>query len=465
MNRKNPPGPINFGAALGVTLRHGISLWWNPIRYLTWLGHTYGDLAFFRIFSRRVYLVNCPDLIRDVLVAKEKSFRKLDRARKVLGSGFGNGLILSEGPAWLRQRQALQPTFHQRMMARYVQITVARTRQMLDEWRGRQRIELDHEMTRLGLTIVAEALFNADLSPRAAHLARSAFELSTIYAGEEYNWFTLPDWFPLRSKRRKRTIVAEYRGLMRELMAKRRAADSRGADSPGAESRPDDLLDVLLRALDLPESDGRMSEAQAVDEAMTLFNGGYHSSSMGLTWMLFELARHPEIAIRVRAEVDAVLAGRDATLADLATLRYTASVVKECLRLWPPAWELFARENVADVELGGYHIAEGGIFLIHPFVTQRDGRFFPDPLRFDPERFSPEREQSISHFAYFPFGRGPHACIGSAFASMELTLVLATLMQHIQWRLVPGQPAEVQPKPRVAIRPERPIWLQPQARA
>jgi cytochrome P450 len=119
---------------------------------------------------------------------------------------------------------------------------------------------------------------------------------------------------------------------------------------------------------------------------------------------------------------------------------------------------------VKDVDLGGYRIARGGIFLIYPLVTHRDPRFFPDPLRFDPERFSPERDQAIPPFAYFPFGRGPHACIGTALASMEMTLVLATLVQHVQWRLLPEQPVDVQPKPRVAIRPAEPIWIQPQSR-
>lgn len=180
MHRKHPPGPVNFNAGIGLTWRHGVSLWWNPIRYATWLGHTYGDLAFFRVFTRRLYLVNGPELIRDVLVAKEKSFRKHDRSRKVLGSGFGNGLILSEGPAWLRQRLALQPIFHHQMMEHYAQITVVRTRQLIDAWRGRERVELDHDMTRLALTIIGEALFSADLSERAAHFARLAFELSHL---------------------------------------------------------------------------------------------------------------------------------------------------------------------------------------------------------------------------------------------------------------------------------------------
>lgn len=454
MTRKHPPGPANFNAALGLTWRHGASLWWNPIRFVTRLGHTYGDLTFFRIFSGRAYVVNGPELIRDLLVVKQKSFRKLDRVRKVLGSGFGNGLILSEGPQWLRQRRALHSIFHPSMMARYAQITVARTRQLIDEWRGRERVELDHDMTRLALTIIAESLFGADLSRQAAHFSRLAFELSNIYAGEEYSPFVLPDWLPLGGKRRKRAIVAEFRGLIRDLMDERR----------GADQRPDDLLEMLLGAINRPEVEGGMSKDQAVDEAMTLFNGGYHSSSMGLTWLFFELAKHPEIFARVRADADAVLAGRDATLADLPALQYTSMVVKEALRLWPPAWEMFARENVEEVELGGYQIAKGGVFLIYPFVLQRDARFFPDPLRFDPERFSPAREPSIPPFAYSPFGRGPHACIGAAFASMEMVLVLATMVQRIDWCLAPGQPRTVQPKPFIAIRPAKPIWIQPRLR-
>ena len=351
MVRKNPPGPVNVLAGVGLTVRHWLSLWWNPLRYVTKLGHTYGDLAFFRVFNRRLYIVNSPALVRELLVVKQNSYRKMDRPREVLGSGFGNGLILSEGPGWLRQRRALQPIFSHQRLPHYASIVVAHTQRLLESWRGKPRVNLAEEMTRLAMTIIGEAMFHTDLVNQAPHFTRLAFEVTETYAREEFNLFLLPDWLPLR-RRRKAAIMREFRGLMRQLFAARRAAGDPG----------DDLLTVLLAAIDKPEEAGGMSEAQAIDEAMTLFNGGYHSSSMGLTWLLYTLAQHPEVYARVCAEVDEVLAGREPTAADLGALNYTNMVVKEGLRLYPPAWELFARENIEDVELGGYRIHAGAFF-------------------------------------------------------------------------------------------------------
>jgi cytochrome P450 len=452
--RRHPPGPTNYNAGIGLTWRHGLELWWDPLAYVTRLAKTYGDLTFFRVFLGRLYIVNSPSLIREVLIVQQKHFQKLEHSRRVLGSGFGNGLILSEGEPWLRSRRMLSGIFEGRRMARYADITVKHTRRLLDRWQRQPQIRTAETMVELTLSIIGEIMFHADLSDDAPRLGRAALAGAGVFAKEEYSPWVLPDWLPLPSKRRKREVSGMFRRLIGELFQERRRSGE----------RQDDLLDLLLDAIDGPAEKGKISLAQAVDEAMTLFHGGYHSSSMGLTWALHLLSQHPEIMERVAAEADQVLSDREPTLADVPQLKYTEMVLKESLRIYPPAWELFARENTSDVELGDYRIEKGGIFLIYPLVTHRDERFFPEPLKFDPERFSPERERQIPNLAYFPFGGGPHVCIGKTLAMMEMTLILAMIAREFSLTRPANEPAQIEPQALIAIRPWPEIVLLPRMR-
>jgi cytochrome P450 len=152
-------------------------------------------------------------------------------------------------------------------------------------------------------------------------------------------------------------------------------------------------------------------------------------------------------------EVDQVLAGRAATYADVARLPYTEMVVKETLRLMPPTWALFAREAIGPTELGGYTLPRGSWVYIFPYVTQRDPRFFEHPEQFEPERFSPNHIDKIPPCAYIPFGAGPRACIASAFATMEMVLIAATVLQSYRIKLAADQPPVV-PEPLISMRPQ-----------
>lgn len=450
----HPPGPKNYNARIGLTWRHGLELWFNPLAYVTKLARTYGDLAFFRVFNKRLYIVNHPSLIREVLIVQQKTFQKLAHSRNVLGSGFTSGPILSEGEPWLRSRRMLAEIFDGERMAGYADVTVKHTRRLLDRWRHERQIHTAEALVELTLSIIGDILFHADLSREAAGLREAALAGATVFAKEEYAPFVLPDWLPLPSKRIKREVSGMFRLMIGQLMYDRRQSSHRG----------DDLLELLLEATDRPAAEGGLTVEQAIDEAMTLFHGGYHSSSMGLTWCLYLLAQHPEIMERVAAEADAVLEDREPTLEDVPQLKYTEMVLKESLRIYPPAWELFARENTADVELGGYQIEKGGIFLIYPLVTHRDERFFPEPLKFDPERFSPEREKEIPYVAYFPFGAGPHVCIGKTLAMMEMTIILSMIARELSLKLPEGKRTQIQPQALIAIRPKPEIVLVPQVR-
>jgi len=193
----------------------------------------------------------------------------------------------------------------------------------------------------------------------------------------------------------------------------------------------------VLHAVDSEDSTTRMTDEQARDEAMVLFLAGHGTTAAGLTWFWYIMPKHPEIQQRVHDEVERVLRGTSPSFADVAKLPYLNSVIKETLRLYPPAIGIFAREAKERIVLGGYDIPRGSIGYAFSYVTHRDGRWFTEPERFDPERFLGDKE-TVSPFAYFPFGAGARACIGAQFASMEMSLVTACLLQRFEFSFRAG---------------------------
>jgi cytochrome P450 len=204
---------------------------------------------------------------------------------------------------------------------------------------------------------------------------------------------------------------------------------------------------MLLLAQD-EDDGGFMTDKQVRDEAITLFGAGHETTSNALMWTFYCLSEHPEVEARLHAEVDSVLGDRPPTLEDLPRLPYTEMVIKEAMRLYPPAWAT-AREPNTDVVIGGWPVRPGEVILLNIYGVHRDARFFPDPERFDPERFRPENEKLIPKYAYLPFGSGPRVCIGNAFAMMEARLILATIAQRFALRLAPGH----------TVKPERMFTL------
>ena len=433
-----PPGPSTgfLGLHFFRRFRH------DPLGCLLELA-SFGDLGYCRMAGVRLYLVNHPDLIQEVLINRRKQVRKVRRQLRTLGSVDGAGLVTSEGELWARQRRLVQPAFHKRRLEHYADIVVGRTKRRVDAWAQEIEVDIAAVMTDLTLEIIAKALFDLDVSGRATQLGRAVRVLSEVLAVEMSTPVPLPDWVPLPSKRRKRRALRMLNNFIIEMIRERRATqEDRG-----------DLLSMLLMAVD-DEGDGTgMSDRQARDEAMTLFNAGHDSTAAALSWAWYLIAKHPEVQARVRDEVRGVVGDRAASYHDLPQLTYTEKVVKESMRLYPPTWALFMREALDEMTLGGYRVPRGSWLYASPFATHRDARFFTDPLRFDPERFSVERVSEIPRHAYFPFGVGPHTCIGNHFAMMEATLIVATLLQRHRVTLPPGE-RPVTAEALIAMRPE-----------
>jgi cytochrome P450 len=399
----------------------------------------YGDVSRFRFGLYDEYLLVHPEHVQRVLVGEHRSFTKgraLAEAKRILGEG----LLTSEGEVHRRQRQLMQPLFiHDRVCA-YGEAMVEAGERMAARWRNGQAFDVHAEMSRLTLSIVGRTLFDADVEAEAAEIGRALTE-----SIEMLNRFMLPysgllERVPTATARRLRRARARLDATIYALIAERRASGAEGGD----------LLSLLLHASAEQDGSARMSDEQVRDEAMTIFLAGHETTAVALTWTWYLLAQNSRVEARLHEELAHELGGRSPTVADLPRLPYTERVLAEVIRLYPPAWVIGRRARV-DVNLDGYRIPAGSIVILSPFVTHRDARWYPEPLRFDPDRFTPEARARRPRYAYYPFGGGPRVCIGEGFAWMEARLLLATLAQRVRLVLAPG--SEVALQPRVTLRP------------
>lgn len=434
-----PPGPT--GSLFGLSLAREFGR--DPLGFVLRLGQEYGDMAYFRMGPVRAFLVNHPDLIHEVLVTKAKHFVKERKSLDTLRQVDGEGLVVAEGDFWLRQRRLLQPAFSPRRMGGYASAIVAKTTGMLDRWRPGETRNIVDDMTHLTLEIIAKVFYDVELTGTVAQLGEAVRTLSQVFYRELTLPFTFPDWLPLPAKRRKRQAIATLHNLIDGIIRDRRAT---GKDHG-------DLLSMLLLAVDDEGDGGGMSDRQVRDEAVTMFNAGHDSTAAALAWIWYLVGLHPEVETRLIDEARRVLGSYQATIADVPRLSFTDCVVREALRLYPPVWALFARVAIDDVQIGKYVIPRGCWAYISPWLTQRDGRFFENPEKFDPDRWSPERVEHIPQYAWLPFGAGPHVCIGQSLALNEMTLIVPTVLQRYRLAFAPGQRREIAPEPLLAIRP------------
>ena len=414
------------------------------LHFLLETARTYGDLVHFRVGPRHVYMLNHPDYIRYVLVEAPEKFNKSPNLKKTTRKSIGQGLLTSEGDFHKRQRRLAQPAFHHKRIAAYGEVMVDYTRRMLDTWQPGEQRNIAHEMTNLTMQIVARTLFDAEVSDEMDALGR-AITIGIETVGQRITQpVYLPDWIPTphNVERRKAAQLLEktITGIINE---RRESGEDKG-----------DLLSMLLLAVD-EEDGGQMTNRQVRDEVMTLFIAGHETTANALAWSLYLLAQHPQVEAKLVAELAEALDGRLPTMQDLPKLRYTDMVIKESMRLYPPAW-IGSREATEDITLGGYDIARGSIVVMSQYVMHRHPRYFDEPEQFMPERFADE--DRIPRYAYFPFGGGPRVCIGNSFAMMEAALVLATIMQRYHLALVPGR--QVEPEPLVTLRPRDGIWME-----
>lgn len=424
MNRTYPPGPQD--GRFGITFHRPFRS--DPLGFAIQVARQYGDFASVQVGWVRVYFVNRPELIREVLTTKVKSFRKLHRQMQALRKIEGEGLVVSDGSTWSRHRPFVQGSFHARHMEGYARVVVERTVRRVANWTPGKTFDLAAEMNELAMEIIGQMVFGVDLSDQVGHLRDAVHVARAAMQHEMGSALPLPDWLPLPSKRRARRALQTVDKLVWALLRERQASGA----------ARDDILGQMLAAAAGLKLDHPITPAEIKDEAATLFVAGHDTTSASLAWVWYTLASNPEAEQRALREVDTVLGSRPATFADLPRLKYLEMVVKETMRQYPASGFLFGREALEPVELGGYKLRRGAWVFISPYIVQHDAQNFPEPERFDPERFAPGRSSEIPPYAYIPFGGGPRICIGNLFAIMEMVLLTATVLQR--YRLCLDQP-------------------------
>jgi cytochrome P450 len=398
-----------------------------------------GDIGMYRVGSRTIILLNSAELAQAVLVEHADALEKPRLLRTLTEPVLGNGLLTSQNEFHKRQRKLVAPAFQHRRIAAYADVMAQYAERLQQEWADGANVDVAHEMMRLTLWIVGKTLFDVDVLDEAEELGEALETMMRSFTKQVGSLVPIPPSWPTLGNRRLRRATERLDATIYRIIRERRAS---GVDRG-------DLLSILLQSS--YEHDGSfMSDRQVHDEAMTLFLAGHETTANALDWSWYLLAQHPEIYARMRTEVDEVLMGRTPTFADLSNLPYTLRVLKEAMRLYPPA-PAIGRQAVRPVEIGGYHLPARTLTIVSPYALHRRADYFADPEHFNPDRWTPEMEVRLPRHAYLPFGGGPRICIGNHFAMMEGQIILATLAQRVIFNLVPGQ--RIKPEPLLTLRP------------
>ena len=442
-----PPGPKGL-PIVGVSFE----LLGDALSLLRRVAQEYGDIVRIPVaFGERI-LLNHPDWIEQLLVIQQSKFHKSTLSKEATERLLGQGLLISEGEFWRRQRRLAQPAFHRARINEYAATMVEIAEKRLREWHGGEQRDMAHEMMALTLDIAVRTLFGTTLPGEAEQVGKAMTFLMRYSLGRARSPVNLPASWPTPRNRRANREYAFLDSLVYRIISERQ--------SQGNSKHHSDLLSLLMGAMD--EDGTQMSPQQLRDETMTIFLAGHETTALTLAWTWYLLSENPLAEARLHEELLSVLNGRAPEIRDLERLPYLQAVVNEVLRLYPPAY-LLARTSIAPCNIGGYDFPTGTTVLASQWVMHRDARYFDDPGAFRPERWLDGLMGRLPAGAYFPFGDGPRRCIGQSFALMESALVTATVAQHFRFRLVPGHP--VVPEPLVTLRPRHGIRMTLEARS
>ena len=435
------PGPRGF-PLLGVFPRARR----DPLGFFLDAARTYGDVVALPLGVRRLYLLSHPDHIKYVLQERESVFHKSAAAERIKPL-FGESLTTVDGDEWHRRRRLMRPVFTPPRIAAFVPAIVRAADAMLERWRdldGQGRpFDVFAEMTELTRAVIVESLFG-DVPREELRAVAQAVSVVSDRVNRSL-------WSPLGWLPRLPTSGREHYGhalrTLDRFMSRRIDEARRRGSGP-------ELVSRLLTARDAETGEG-YDDRSLRDELKALFVAGHSTTASGLAWVWYLLSQNPVARRRLQHEVRAVLEARRPTADDLPDLEYTRMVIDETLRLYPPTW-VTARTTSDAVDVGAYQIPAHATVLLSPYVTHRLPRFWEDPERFEPERFSPGHS-ARPRYAYFPFGGGPRACIGSAFALIEMQIIVAMVAQRYEVTLAPGW--HVEPDPRTVLTPRRGVGI------
>ncbi len=389
--------------------------------------------------------VTDPALIETILVKNSEQFPKTSLDRRVLTPIVGNGLLTTEGDSWRWQRKLASPPFRHTELLSYVpamaEAAVERVRQWRDHGRAPFATDIEAAMTDVTFNVVARTILAGVRTAEGDAIKRtSRAYLDPISWEVAASMLRYPETYWHPGKARMRRSATELRSIMRALVAERRRDTSPG----------NDLIARMLAAKD-PETGEPMPEEMIADNLATFLFAGHETTAKALTWTLYILSRAPDWQDRLRSEISSVIGDRPITSDAIGKLPTVSRVLKEAMRLYPPA-PVMTRITTGEVSLGGKTLPKSTLIVLPIFIIHRHRALWDDPNRFDPDRFLPEREARYPRTQFMPFGYGQRICIGSSFAMLEATAILATLLQNARFEWDGKHVPE--PVSRVTLRPK-----------
>ena len=472
-----PPGP---SSTLSVKILQ--QLLDDPLKTLRNIANKYGEISYFKIGSRHVYLINNPEYIEKILIYDHQNFKKgkrLQTAKKLLGEG----LVTSEDKKHENQRKIIQPLFLPKKITSYGQIMIGDCKLMCNEWKNDSIVDIHKEMMKVTLKIICKSILGYDLNSEEAQQFTKAFEISKKYFKRlQHPIGHILDHVPILPKViESREAVKTIDFIINRLISdkKKLLQNKNNLGTNTTKSDEDDLLTRLLQTqvtqnlnldsksnssntesykgltLDNKENNETvMNDQQIRDNVLTMLLAGHETTANALTWTYYLISQHPQVEKKMHEEIDLIVSKngksksnvemRTPSIKDLAKLKYVEKVLRESLRMYPPVWSI-GRLVEDDYLVDKYTIPKGSSIVMSQYVMHHDNRFYDNPDEFNPDRWTDEFKRSLPRFSYFPFGGGIRGCIGEPFSWQEGILLMATISSNWTMNLVSKQKIKMDP--------------------
>jgi cytochrome P450 len=431
-----PPGPSSFD------MRRTMRFVSDPLPILLDAYAEHGPIFSVRLLHERIVFMLGPEANHYVLVSHAGSFRWRDGDFGQLIPLLGDGLLTIDGEYHRRARRIMLPAFHVDSIGAAVDRMLEEASRAVATWRPGDVVDVYHWARELAMRIAMRSLLGLD----AESGARAAFHFEralSYYGTGPIARSARGPGSPWRRMQASRRVLDEI--VYGEIARRRRAP----------ESDPRDILGMLLASRD--EDGSALSDDEVRHQTMTLMFAGHDTATSTITFLLYELARHPHVLARVYDEQDRVLGGAAPSAAQLVReLPELDMALDETLRLYPPAW-VGPRRAVKDLGFGGHRVPRGTYVAYSSWASHRLPDVFEEPEAFLPERFSPERRARLPKGAYVPFGAGSRTCIGMRFGQMEVKAVISLLLQRFRLELLPGRTMSIRQMP--TLSPRDGLWM------
>ncbi len=423
-----------------LILKNLLSMLSNPLNFLSEWFEEYGDIYDMNSRFFTIYVISNPDYIQEIMVSNKTDYGKSDHY-KVLKHSLGNGLLISEGEFWKKQRRIAQPAFHQQSMKNFLETMINSTQNTINKMKGGELVHFSEEMNLLTLDIVTKCLFGTTLNADVNKIQEAITTGNKFISKRARSILKLPMWLPLPAIIRYKRARKFSDKVIFDIIDKRRNDNS----------EQQDLLSMLMYTVD-EETGESMSAQQLRDEAITLFVAGQETTATALTWTFSLLMKHPEKLKILQEEIDSVLQGKAPDFKTLKELKYTQMVLEESMRIYPPAW-VIARKVLKETQMCGYRMKKDAQLILNVYSLHRHTDHWENPEDFEPQRFNPQAKKERHKHAYIPFGAGQRMCIGNNFAMMEMKIALSMLLQNFEFSL-PEDAVDVEAEPLVTLRPK-----------